>query len=101
MSYPKELYDDMQDMAYQLFLDLGEACHLVADPEMSEEFIFSMEEFLDSMEDRADALHRRLQNERARFSQMATAIEASEMRAKMAAAIEASKERGRSGEDAG
>lgn len=99
MSDPKTLYDDMQDMAYQLFLDLGEAYHLVSDPDMTEEFVFSMEEYLCAMEDRAAALHRLLQNDRARFSQMASAIEVSEIKAKMAKVIEALNERERSGDD--
>lgn len=101
MSYPKELYNDMQDMACQLFLDLGEAYHLVDDPDMTEEFIFSMEEFLDSMEDRAHRLFNELRNERARFSQMASAIEVSQAKERLARSIEALKEREKSGEDAG
>lgn len=96
MSYPQELYNDMQDMAYQLFLDLGEAYHLVDDPDMTEEFIFSMEEFLDSMEDRAHRLFNELRNERVRFSQMASAIEASQVKERLARSIEALKERERS-----
>lgn len=76
MSDPKTLYDDMQDMAYRLSLDIGEACHLAADRDMSVEFVLAMEEYLDAMESRAAALHRRLRDERSRFSQMAMTIEA-------------------------